>query len=443
MNLRFGTNKIGGPRGWAAVLPNGATAEVAVVVGTTGVARHLRLPLPEVRTQVNPGEQQIVTAIGGEQVTLQVVALPATDPRELRQMLELQLDTLSPLPTEELVYSYESLAQTATGTRLLVGLARKGAVNERVAALEEQGLPATVVGVDMLAVFRKRHQPADGRLHVLVYVTGTGINVVAYVDEQPLQVRSLMTGDNSQVVDDVRRALLAAQTMSAARELGTVTFLADTEERRATVEELKTEWGSGAIAEVAGSPLATDLCLTTAAQGEARLNLLPGEWRERRRSAGRRQVLLTAAVGIGVLYVLALVGALVLIAWRQSQVRGLAVAVQQQRPAHDATRDLRGTLLAMQAQLDTKYSGLEVLRTISDLLPESVKLTGFNFKKEQNVSLRGQATSAMMANDFISRLEKSALFSNVKTVSVRTEGNLTKFEIIGTLRSPVGKGRTP
>jgi hypothetical protein len=42
-----------------------------------------------------------------------------------------------------------------------------------------------------------------------------------------------------------------------------------------------------------------------------------------------------------------------------------------------------------------------------------------------------------MANDFISRLEKNALFAGVKTVSVRTEGNLTKFEVVCSLKSAV------
>jgi hypothetical protein len=76
-----------------------------------------------------------------------------------------------------------------------------------------------------------------------------------------------------------------------------------------------------------------------------------------------------------------------------------------------------------------------VLREVSQLQPDQLKLSGFGFKKDQSVSLRGQATSAINANEFISRLEKCPLFSAVKTVSVRTEGGLTKFEVVCTLAS--------
>lgn len=434
MKLGLPTGQLGGARGWAAVLPGPVNADLALAVGATGVARHQSLPLTEVRRQVDLREQQIVTAVRAEQVWLHVVSLPATDPKELRQMLELQLDTLSPLPVEELVCGFEPLSRTPTATRLLVGFARKSDVNERVTALEEQDLPASVVSVDVLAVFHQYRQPADGKLQALVYVTETATSVVVYGDESPLQVRSLVAGEQAKVVDELRRALLGAQAATGTAEMGAVTFLADSEARRGAVEALGGEWGLGAVVAVAGKPLASDLCLAAAGAG-ARLNLLPDEWRDRRRSAGRRQLLLRVAVGVGVLYLVALVAALVLIAWRQSQVTQVALAIQQQRPAHDSARELRSTLMAMQGQLDTKYSVLEVLRTISELMPDSVKLTGLNFKKEQNVSLRGQTPSAVMANDFIGRLEKNALFASVKTVSVRTEGNLTKFEVVCSLKS--------
>jgi hypothetical protein len=41
----------------------------------------------------------------------------------------------------------------------------------------------------------------------------------------------------------------------------------------------------------------------------------------------------------------------------------------------------------------------------------------------------------VQANEYIGRLEACPLFTSVKTVSVRTEGNLTKFEVVCVLKS--------
>jgi hypothetical protein len=72
------------------------------------------------------------------------------------------------------------------------------------------------------------------------------------------------------------------------------------------------------------------------------------------------------------------------------------------------------------------------------LLPEGVRLNGFNFKKSDRVTLRGETPSAALASEFIGRLERCPWFSGTKTVSMPTtpEG-LTKFEVVCTLK-PIG-----
>jgi len=71
------------------------------------------------------------------------------------------------------------------------------------------------------------------------------------------------------------------------------------------------------------------------------------------------------------------------------------------------------------------------------LLPENVKFNGFTFKKDESVTLRAQAQSAALTHDYISRLEKSQLFSKVTTGAERTEpgSGLTKFDVVCTLKS--------
>jgi len=90
----------------------------------------------------------------------------------------------------------------------------------------------------------------------------------------------------------------------------------------------------------------------------------------------------------------------------------------------------------MSKQLDLKYSALEVLREVAVLLPDNVKLTSFVYKKDQAVTIKGQAPTPTLALDFQSRLEKCALFSEVKADRSATEaGGLTKFGLTCTLKT--------
>ncbi len=51
--------------------------------------------------------------------------------------------------------------------------------------------------------------------------------------------------------------------------------------------------------------------------------------------------------------------------------------------------------------------------------------------------LKGQANSAQAVYELISSMEQCELFSEVKTAGggVKTQGNLTKFELVATLQS--------
>ena len=165
---------IGQARGWAAVAFGASSlelatarfegAEVQVLQQTSASAappqdapdapRQWHAAAQSLRRQFDPTEHRVVTSVSCEDVLCQTVRLPATEPGELRQMLDLQIDNITPLPLEEVVYGFEPLETAEGQTRVLVAIAPKATVNERVEALETAGLPPEIVSVDALAMFR-------------------------------------------------------------------------------------------------------------------------------------------------------------------------------------------------------------------------------------------------------------------------------------------------
>jgi Tfp pilus assembly protein PilN len=435
-----------------------ASASAAPPEGAENTTLQWQVAAQSLRRQFNPDEHRVVTSINCEDVLCQTLRLPATAPAELKQMLDLQIDNITPLPLEEIVYSFEPLESFDGETRVLVAIAPKETVNERVAALESAGLAPEIVSVDTLTMFhalsKRNALPTDDRLNVLVILNPTAANVIVHSQSVPLALRSIVLSaeavhsaeDESLLREELQRTLVATQAENPQRGVGTVTFLTQDEGLKSLAERVSVglSTASGFLTNGAVPSPAMSLCLQYAAEAPMPLNLLPDEWRTKRRAAAFRQRLIRGAIAVGAVYVLILAVFLTLLAVRVSRLHGVEKEVRSLQGRFMRARQTQGELVTMRKQLDTKYSALEVLREITMLMPDNVRLSEFAFKKDQTVGLKGQAPSAAVSDDFLSKLEKSELFANVTPNRSSTEaGGLTKFDLVCTLKTATGVGTTP
>jgi len=465
--------RLPGPRAWAGIWFDEHRLEMVTARISAGVVNVVEQTSAEPPTEfegvlsqetwsqlaqrlsqrIDPSEHRVVTAIPCEDVWWRVLHLPAASPEELEQMLMLQIDNLTPLPLEEVVYSFEPLDIVDDKTRLLVAIARKDAVNARVEALEAAGLQPEIVTVDAFAIFRmlvkRQLLESNENLNVLVVVNTNVVHLIIHSQDIPLTIRSLVFGEDptsnaagqAMIREELHRTIVALQTEMPESDVGQVVCLALVSHLKSATEQMAASWGEYFISlddEISISP-ALSLCVECVREdsGVTQLNLLPDEWRERRRSARARQRLMAAAVIVPILYVLFLAGFWSVIKLQQSRVKKAMVEVQELQPQYQAARQLHSELTALRRQLSTQSSALEVLRVISELMPDKLKLSSFKFRKDQSVTISGQSEASSAAYEFISRLEECMLFSAVETKSVRTvpSTNLTRFEILGSLKT--------
>ena len=453
------TPHFGKTHGWAAVVFDEAGLavttvrpagnEVSVVLETTEphaapmegqtVTARYQATAETLRRRVELNEYQIVTAVSGDDVFCQTLRLPTTDSGELKQMLDLQIDSLTPLPVEEVVYSFEPLETTATETRILLAVARKAVINERVAALEAAGWPPVGVHVDVLATFsellRQGTLPADERLNTLVLITAAAANFIVFSAGKIVTIRSVMLGDQAFVRAELTRTLVAAEVEHPGTVICQTIFATGRESLQPLVAELA--MGGKILPASALAQPVRDVALDSARAGTGRLNLLPDEWIEQRRKKRVRHLVIRSLIGLGAVYVVALVAFLTLVGIKRAQISGVQRELVKRQGAFTTAQELRKTLSAMQQRLDRERSALEALREVSQLMPDNVKLNAFTFKRDANVLLRGQAQSAGFANDFISRLEKSEMFTKVTPGGQRIEAGsgLTKFDVDCSLKT--------
>ncbi len=464
--------QIRGHGGWAAVFFGEAALDLTISRGSgnnVDIQSQISEPLPspeetpetkarwqaaveKLRAQVSPREHRIVTAMGCEEVLCQTLRLPTTQSGELQQMLDLQIDGLSPFPLEEAVYSFEALEKTENETRVLVAVARRATVNERVEVLEKAGLPPEVVGIDALAVFRsfvrRNLLPVDDKLNAFVQVTPTVANVIVYTQSVPVTIRSLLLGEGllgsaenrAALRDELQRTLVAAQAEQAHRQIGLLTLATWSEKMRAEVEEMSKTWNGATQCYTNGSmpTPGASLCAETASSETARLNLLPEEWRRRRRTAQMRKRLVRGGIAVAALYLLLVIAFLSMMAVQQARLSAVNAEISKRQKAFADAQNIHQLLETMQRQLDKKYSVLEVMRAVCELMPDTVKLNAYSFKKDDTVVLKAQAQSATVGDEFISQLEKCPLFSKIAPGPMRTDaiaGGLTKFDVVCTLKS--------
>lgn len=422
--------RIGKARPWAGIVPDASGVEFA----TTEVARRVE-NLAEAQRQCKPNDYRFVTAISGADVWCHTLTLPSTDAKELSQMVRLQMDDLSPLPAEETVCGFLPLERTETGTRVLLAIAPKATVDEHVAALETAGLPAQIVSVDALAVFRhlarRNLLPQDDLLHLFVRLEAGRAAVIGFTRGQPLIVRSLMVSTPDELMGEIRHTRLAMELDQPGAAFGGVIFAGAGDEWREKLGASARHLGADEVPAVAAA-----LCTETTAEHGESLNLLSDEWRERRQKAQTRRSVVRGGLAVVGLYMLGLAvfGAV----WLTEQWRlgDLNRQCQRLQPQFTEAREARNTLSALEARFDTQQTALEVLREMSLLIPENVRLNGFGFKKGQSVTIRGETSTAPKASEFIGRLERCPLFRSVKTLSMPTmQDGLTKFEVVCSLKS--------
>lgn len=110
--------------------------------------------------------------------------------------------------------------------------------------------------------------------------------------------------------------------------------------------------------------------------------------------------------------------------------------VERYKPAREEAKNLE--LLYAKAQvvkeyLATRGESIEVLSALYDTLPEDVRVAGFKYDEGAKFTVRGTSSTMASVFEFVTNLEKSDKFKNVKTkyVTARNEEgrDLADFEI--------------
>ena len=369
---------------------------------------------------------------------LRVLQLPPAETAgELASMVELQLEKVSPLPTAQIVWTFELVPKLAgqLQTAIVVIVARN-VVEDFLGKLEADSYLADRLEVPFIDQLLATKAAGDG---VYVY-TGAGADenncLVAWWYGGVLQNVSVLHLPPGEERGPVLREQIAQMAWAGELE-GWITspprrFLIATPELAATWQPLWQE-GSEQRVEVMTPVPEPELAQRTArrATGEkAAPTLVPKEYTARYRQQFVDRIWMRGVFAVALLYLL---GVFIYLAWVQYvdfSVNKVEVAARGLSGSYTNTLRLKDRVRVMQDQLNLQYAALECYKAVAEQIPPDITLNGMNFQKGKTLAIYGTAVKDARSkiNEFSDSLRRvtsggQPLFKNVTvpSTSLRAE----------------------
>ena len=321
--------------------------------------------------------REVVLALPLSRFLVKVVSVPqGEDAVEYATPI---VKALSPFPDEPLAVSCETVRETAAGRVVIAAALPESAAEDVAAALDDAKL--NVVRVDILEIGALRRMWAelgDGegageKRKVVVLRSGDGASLVVLDGDMPVSMRAVAS--DTDMKRDTTLSLLEAEDFNGPRPLA------------ATVErEVDVDAALDGVAE------RTD-------EADS-LNAIPDSWREVLEESRFKSKLmrnLAVAGGIWLLAMATLFGVPVAYGFMTDHVKDLCRAHSAQ---YKAVADKKAKVKVVRQYSDHSRGALEIMKAISDRLPEGITLSSWDFTRDDGVRLRGDSDGSAPVYEF-------------------------------------------
>ena len=379
--------------------------------------------------------REVSIALPLSELFVKVLKFPAENREDLDDMVASEMKSLSPFPDEDLRIGWEIVRETEK--ELFVSAA---ALPESTGCRIGESLAAaklTVVRTDATALGwlrtlwpRITEKPGVGRRLVMLDLDGNGWELVILDDDTPVILRGLglaATDDKVRLRREIMLSLMEADAFSGGREVGEVLVVTHGAVDPETLG-LFAEYGE--VREVACEDENGGVEGCARREDEAcTFDATPFAWADALREGRfkrRLHLSVAAAFGVWVLVVLVAVGGLFAVDALTGRV---AAKSKRHQREYKQVNDMRERVELVKRYSDHNRGVLEILKAVSDRLPDGVTLTSFQFKREEGVKISGEAEQPTMVYDFKNALVKSEAFATVTLRGPSASRGIHKFDI--------------
>lgn len=353
-------------------------------------------------------EREAVLALPLSRLLVKMVRVPAESAGDAASYCTGELQSVSPYPDEHLTVSCETVRETVDGLVVLAAALPEGSTDDIANALDEAKL--NITRVDALALGRLRElwpSLSDGRtdLRRLVLIgEAECTSVFVLDDDMPSAIRAVSPG--SDMRRELMLSLLEAEDFGGAKPVAEVVVAGEVaaEEpvlaafgpvRRLVVDETSV----AGVAERSADPMC--------------LNALPESWREvleETRFKAKLRNFLAVAGGIWALVMAVLFGVPMVYGFMTTHQRNLS---KEHARKYNEVKEMREKVRLVQKYSDHSLGALEVLKVVSDNLPEGVELNSWSFRRNESAKFSGESDDASGVYTLKDRLLETKAFADV------------------------------
>jgi len=415
-------------------------------------------------------KHSVITYIPRHLTNVRVLELPSTDPKEIRDMVNLQVGKQTPYSKEEIVSAHTIVDNEKEGyIKAMLVIARKNIVTERVEALEKSGIDVEAVALSTEGVYNwfsfsyaqaiKQYYPQS---LLLIDIDSNYSDFIVIRKGRMVFSRNIFIGANNLLEDraqwqekfieeltrsveryrnEEKNAKLARiflsgaavniegldQILSAKLDIPAETTL--------PAKNIRMKKGLGVLPdEVAKFVSPSALYGMAMKHKEIEFDLTPQEARIHKLMEEKRKSLTT----LGILFAaIATVVSSILLADiynRTIYLDKLKRKIAKIEEDADEARKMRLRVDLVERRLDAKGSTINMLNEIHKLTPKEIYFTNITIEEKKELIIKGRAEAMSDVFRFVTTLEESPYFKNAKTTYTTTkkeEGTeYADFEII-------------
>lgn len=389
-------------------------------------------------------------------VTVRTLQLPASDPDELKKMVDIQVVRQIPYTREEMVYDYEILGTTEEGyAKVLLVIAHRDIISKYFKILEKAGISLSSIELASLAIVQlfkfvntiqkneSKKFPPDVPV-ALIDIDYSTTNIVIIQDgEIPVFTRSVSIGTMhldgkasgldkkdwvSEWIGEINRSLNVYQREGAVN-LENILVIGNPKGQYVSVMAEKlginiNSWDinpliegislQGDVAKINGAAVSISSLLGVIREGpETSVNLIPESIRMARITRQRRKSLVMTG-----LLLAGIIGVTGLTINKKIQDRHEYLTILERRlketgPLAKELEIKKGRLDLIKNQLSVEGTSLDILKELYTIIPKKTSLSVCIYDDKLGVTLKGVSPAMSDVFGLIPKLEGSPLFASV------------------------------
>lgn len=346
--------------------------------------------------------REAVLALPLNRLLVKMVRMPlGEDPVAVAEPV---LKSMSPFPDDSITVGCEIVREDGDGRVVIAAALPESAADDIGEALDAEKL--SVVRIDSLALGQIRGVwpslgESSGRRLVLLDSIDC-LSCIVLDGDQPSAIRAIT--DRSDLRREIMLSLLEAEDFGGARRLDEI-ILVETDSTGSTTPadsadptDSKDSFAAlEAFAPVRRLTVGADAALVGVAEraaDEGSLNALPASWRElleETRFKAKLVRYLAIAGGIWLLIMAVLFGVPMVYDFLTDHQKSLSKQHQRQ---YREVKDMKAKVDLIRKYSDHARGALEIMKALSDRLPEEITLTTWNYKRDEGVRVSGEGDAA-------------------------------------------------